>query len=94
MEVVRRIFRMIAEGSSVNGTRTALEIAKVRPPRGAVWQRNLIRECIFDFVYKPHSYKEAGPSGTMRNARRPGDASGSSPVASSAVPSAAEHSWP
>jgi site-specific DNA recombinase len=58
MEVVRHIFRMIAEGSSVNGTRTALEIAKVRPPRGAVWQRNFIRECIFDDVYKPHSFEE------------------------------------
>jgi Resolvase, N terminal domain len=31
--VVRHIFRMIAEGSSVNGARTALEAAKV-PPRG------------------------------------------------------------
>ena len=58
MKVVRRIFRMIAEGSSVNGTRTTLEAAKVPPPRGALWQRTFIRECIFDDVYKPHSYEE------------------------------------
>lgn len=58
MQVVRCIFRMIAEGSSVNGTRMALEAAKVPPPRGAVWQRNFIRECIFDDVYKPHSFEE------------------------------------
>src|ERR671915_215326 len=58
MEVVRRIFRMIAEGSSVNGTRTALEADKILPPRGVLWQRTFIRECIFDDVYKPHSFEE------------------------------------
>ena len=56
--VVRRIFRMIAEGSSVNGTRTALEADKILPPRGVLWQRTFIRECIFDDVYKPHSFEE------------------------------------
>ncbi len=49
---------MIAEGSSVNGTWTALEAAKAPPPRGVVWQRNFIRERIFDDVYKPHSFEE------------------------------------
>jgi site-specific DNA recombinase len=56
--LVRRIFRMIAEGSSVNGARTALEAAKIPPPRGVLWQRTFIRECIFDDVYKPHSFEE------------------------------------
>ncbi len=58
VKVVRRIFRMIVEGSSVNGTKTTLEAAKVPPPRGLLWQRTFIRECIFDDVYKPHSFEE------------------------------------
>jgi site-specific DNA recombinase len=57
MKVVRRIFHMIAEGHSVNGTRTALEATNVSPPRGVHWQRTF-RECIFDDVYKPHSFEE------------------------------------
>jgi site-specific DNA recombinase len=56
--VVRRIFRMIGEGSSVNGTRAALEADRIPPPRGMRWQRNFVRECIFDDVYKPHSFEE------------------------------------
>ncbi len=58
MEVVRRIFRMIGEGSSVNGTKTALEADRIPPPRGVRWQRNFVRECIFDDAYKPHSFGE------------------------------------
>jgi site-specific DNA recombinase len=56
--VVRRIFRMIGEGSSVNGTRATLEADRIPPPRGMRWQRNFVRECIFDDVYKPHSFEE------------------------------------
>ena len=58
MKVVRRIFHRIAEGYSVNGTRAALEAAKVPPPRGACWQRTFVRECVFDDVYKLHSFEE------------------------------------
>ena len=58
MAVVRRIFRMIADGSSVHGTRAALEAARIRPPRGVRWQRTFVRECVFDDVYKPHSFEE------------------------------------
>jgi predicted RNA-binding Zn-ribbon protein involved in translation (DUF1610 family) len=28
------------------------------PPRAACWQRTFVRECIFDDVYKPHSFEE------------------------------------
>jgi site-specific DNA recombinase len=58
MKVVRRIICMIATGYSVNSTRAALEAAKVPPPRGACWQRTFVGECIFDYVYKPHSFEE------------------------------------
>ena len=55
---MRRIFHMVAEGFSVHGTKEALEAAGVPPPRGVHWQRTYVRECIFDDVYKPHSFKE------------------------------------
>jgi site-specific DNA recombinase len=58
MAVVRRIFHMIGEGSSVSGARAALEAEKIPPPRGVRWQRTFVRECIFDDVYKPHSFEE------------------------------------
>jgi DNA invertase Pin-like site-specific DNA recombinase len=168
--VVRRIFRMIADGSSVNGARMALEAAKVSPPRGYIGSAPLYasaysttctsrtplrRWLSLSRLRWRHAWTQSGPmasvgttaamrsartssmripsassatsparamsrsrarsgspcqfptlafpkrtwsahavlSGTMRNARRPGGATGSSPVASSAVPSAAEHSW-
>jgi recombinase-like zinc beta ribbon protein len=28
------------------------------PPRGVRWQRTFVRQCIFDDVYKPHSFEE------------------------------------
>jgi site-specific DNA recombinase len=56
--VVRRIFHMIGEGSSVSGARAALEAEKIPPPRGVRWQRTFVRQCIFDDVYKPHSFEE------------------------------------
>ncbi len=58
MRVVRRIFRMIGEGTSVNGTKVALEAANVPPPRGVHWQRTFIRACVFDDVYKPYTFEE------------------------------------
>jgi DNA invertase Pin-like site-specific DNA recombinase len=59
--VVRRIFRMIGEGSSVNGTRATLEADRIPPPRGMRWQRNFVRECIFDDVYKPPPSRRSQP---------------------------------
>ncbi len=59
MATVRRIFEMIgAEGSSIYGVKAALETAKVPPPRGVLWQRPFIRGCVFDDVYKPHTFEE------------------------------------
>jgi hypothetical protein len=58
MEVVRRIFRMIGKGYSVHGAWVALEAGKIPPPRGVRWQRTFVRECIFDDVYKPHSFEK------------------------------------
>jgi hypothetical protein len=49
---------MIGEGSSVHGAWAALEAAKIPPPRGVRWQRTFVRGCIFDDVYKPHSFEE------------------------------------
>jgi hypothetical protein len=61
---------MIAAGSSVNGARTALEAAKVSPPRGVHWQRTFIRECIFDDVCKPHSFEEVAALASPQVASR------------------------
>jgi site-specific DNA recombinase len=58
MAVVRRIFHMIGEGFSIHGARAALEEARIPPPRGARWQRTFVRECVFDDVYRPHSFEE------------------------------------
>jgi site-specific DNA recombinase len=58
MVVVRRIYEMVGEGYSVHGARAALEAAKIPPPRGVRWQRTFVRDCIFDDVYKPHSFEE------------------------------------
>ena len=58
MVVVRRIYEMVGEGYSVHGARAALEAAKIAPPRGVRWQRTFVRDCIFDDVYKPHSFEE------------------------------------
>ena len=58
MAVVRRIFDVLGEGSSVHGARAALEAARIPPPSGARWQRTFLRESIFDDVYKPYSFEE------------------------------------
>ncbi len=64
MMIVRRIFEMFgAEGSSVYGVKAALDASNVPNPGKAVgkgmhWTRPFIRGCIFDDVYKPHTFEE------------------------------------
>ncbi len=58
MAAVRRIFMIGAEGTSVCSVKAALDAANVPSPRGVCWARTFIRECIFDDVYKPHTYEE------------------------------------
>ena len=59
MATLRHIFEMIgAEGASVCSVKAALDAANVPPPRGVRWTRSFIRECVFDDVYKPHTYEE------------------------------------
>jgi site-specific DNA recombinase len=59
MAIVRRILEMFGtEGSSVYGVRAALDAANIPPPRGVHWTRTFIRGCVFDDVYKPHTFEE------------------------------------
>jgi len=59
MATVRRIFEMFGtEGASVYGVKAALDAANVAPPRGVYWTRTFIRGCVFDDVYKPHTFEE------------------------------------
>jgi site-specific DNA recombinase len=64
MTTVRRIFEMFgAEGASVYGVKAALDASNVPSPgkalgRGVHWTRPFIRGCVFDDVYKPHTFEE------------------------------------
>ncbi len=59
MATVRRIFEMFgAEGASVYAVKAELDAANVPPPRGVYWTRTFIRACVFDDVYKPHTFEE------------------------------------
>ncbi len=59
MAVVRRIFEMFGlDGASVYGVKAALDAANIPPPRGVHWTRTFIRDCVFDDVYKPHTFEE------------------------------------
>lgn len=59
MVTVRRILEMLGvEGASVWGVKSTLDASNVPPPRGVVWQRTFIRDCVFDDVYKPHTFEE------------------------------------
>jgi hypothetical protein len=64
MATVRRIFEMFGtEGSSVYSVKAALDASNVPPPgkavgKGAYWTRPFIRGCVFDDVYKPHTFEE------------------------------------
>ena len=59
MATVRRIFEMFGtEDASVYGVKAALDAANIPPPRGLHWTRTFIRGCVFDDVYKPHTFEE------------------------------------
>jgi site-specific DNA recombinase len=63
LNVVRRIFRMLAEGQSVNAVRKALDEAGVpTPARSALgWSRAQIRNIVRDDAYRPHTAEEVEP---------------------------------
>jgi len=64
MAVVRRIFRALADGSSLYGVKRSLELDGVPPPgngakaKGRFWNISFVRGVIEDDVYKPHNSDE------------------------------------
>ena len=59
MRVVRRIFCEVDEGATLRAIAHALEREGVPTPRGArFWDRSFFRNCVFDDVYRPHSFEE------------------------------------
>jgi hypothetical protein len=59
MEVVRRIFRSVAEGLSVRSVRISLERDGIPAPSGiGRWNHTTIRNIIVSELYVPHTYDE------------------------------------
>ena len=59
MPVVRRIFDLIAESASVNGTKKKLEAEGIPNPQGGKrWCKRTIHLIVRDDVYLPHSFEE------------------------------------
>src|SRR3712207_3360892 len=59
MRIVRRIFREVAEGTTLRAIGLALEREGVPTPRGArFWDRGFYRRCVLDDVYQPHTFEE------------------------------------
>src|SRR5919112_6795565 len=59
MANVRRIFRMVAEGQSLNAVHRAFEREGIPTPGGGKrWDRAFFRVAILDDVYRPHTYEE------------------------------------
>jgi site-specific DNA recombinase len=59
MQVVRRIFRMVAEGFTFRAIKLAFEREGIPTPKGArFWDRTFFRACVLDDVYRPHSFEE------------------------------------
>ena len=59
MRIVRRIFREVAEGSTLRAIKLKLESEGIPTPRGArFWDRSFFRNCVLDDVYRPHSFEE------------------------------------
>jgi site-specific DNA recombinase len=59
MQVVRRIFDMVAEGHTFKAIKRTLEAEGVPTASGGVtWDRSFIRRCIFEDAYRPHSCEE------------------------------------
>src|SRR5918999_5471264 len=59
MEVVRRIFRSVAEGVSVRSVRISLERDAILAPSGiGRWNHTTVRNIIGSELYTPHTYEE------------------------------------
>jgi site-specific DNA recombinase len=59
MLVVRKIFRLAAEGFGTYVIQKRLYQENIPSPRGnRSWHRKIIKELVISDVYKPHSYKE------------------------------------
>ena len=59
MVVVRRIFREVADGATFRAIALRLEREGVPTSLGAkFWDRSFFRHCVFDDVYRPHSFEE------------------------------------
>jgi DNA invertase Pin-like site-specific DNA recombinase len=59
MEVVRRIFRSVAEGVSVRSVRISLERDSIPAPSGiGRWNHTTIRNIIASELYAPHTYEK------------------------------------
>jgi len=59
MEVVRRIFRSVADGTAVRSVRRSLERDGIPAPSGiARWNQTTIRNIIGSELYAPHTHEE------------------------------------
>jgi site-specific DNA recombinase len=58
MPIVRRIFAMMANGGTLNGTVQTLNREGIKPPSARTWNQTFIKDKINDDVYKPHTYDE------------------------------------
>jgi site-specific DNA recombinase len=59
MAIVRRIFREVADGTTLRAIALKLEREGVPTPRGAkFWDRSFFRNCVLDDVYRSHSFEE------------------------------------
>jgi site-specific DNA recombinase len=59
MALIRRIFREVANGTTLQAIALKLEREGVPTPQGAkFWDRSFFRHCVFDDVYRPHSFDE------------------------------------
>jgi site-specific DNA recombinase len=59
MALIRRIFREVANGTTLQAIALKLEREGVPTPQGAkFWDRSFFRHCVFDDVYSPHSFDE------------------------------------
>src|SRR5215208_7686769 len=56
---VRRIFRMVAGGQSLNAVHRAFDRERIPTPGGGKrWDRAFFRIAVLDDVYRPHTYEE------------------------------------
>ncbi len=58
MRTVRRIFEMVAGGSTLYAIKQTLDASGIPSPRGLLWNVTTIREIVKDDVYRPHTFEE------------------------------------